>query len=152
MDRVAEDVDFYTVGYEGRGIEDFVEELVGSDIEVLVDVREIPASRKPGFSKSRLSERVAGEGIEYIHIRSLGSPRESRKKLRAGGDFESFSREYADHLECNMEEVESLLDLILSGRRAALMCFEKDHTQCHRTILAQELLSGSVGDLRVFHL
>lgn len=152
MERVAEEVDFYTVGYEGRVIDDFVEELVRSEIEVLVDVREMPASRKPGFSKSRLSERVAEEGIEYLHIRSLGSPRESRKKLRENGDFESFSREYADHLECNTEDVESLLNLILSGKRAALMCFEKDHTRCHRALLAQELLDESVEDLRVFHL
>lgn len=152
MERVAEEVDFYTVGYEGRVIEDFVEELVRSEIEILVDVREMPASRKPGFSKSRLSERVAEEGMEYLHIRSLGSPRESRKKLRENGDFESFSREYADHLECNAEDVELLLDLILSGKRAALMCFEKDHARCHRTLLAQELLNESVEDLRVFHL
>ena len=91
---------------------------------------------------------MAEEGIEYLHIRSLGSPRESRKKLRENGDFESFSREYADHLECNTEDVESLLNLILSGKRAALMCFEKDHMRCHRTLLAQELLDGSVEDLR----
>ena len=152
MERVAGEVDFYTVGYEGRVIEDFVEELVRSEIEILVDVREMPASRKPGFSKSRLSERVAEEGMEYLHIKSLGSPRESRKKLRENGDFESFSHEYADHLECNAEDVELLLDLILSGKRAALMCFEKDHMRCHRTLLAQELLDGSVEDIRVFHL
>lgn len=146
------DVGFYTVGYEGRVLEDFVEELVDSGVEVLVDVREMPMSRKPGFSKSKLSARVTEEGIDYLHLRSLGSPRDSRKKLRESGDFESFSREYVDHLEGNVEDVHSLLDLILGGRRIALMCFERDHARCHRTLLARELLNGAVDDLRVFHL
>lgn len=152
MERIADDAEFYTVGYEGRGLEGFIEELVRSGVEVLVDVREMPVSRKPGFSKSKLSERVTVAGIEYLHLRALGSPRDSRKRLRKTGDFDSFSREYVDHLEGQAEDVYSLLDLILAGRRVALMCFERDHTRCHRTLLAQELLNGNVDDLRVFHL
>lgn len=151
MERTA-DTGFYTVGYEGRAVEGFVEELVARGMEVLVDVREMPVSRKPGFSKSKLARHVSEVGIEYLHLRSLGSPRDSRRRLKESGDFDSFSREYVDHLRMNAEDVELLLELILGGKRAALMCFEKDHTRCHRTLLAQELLDGAVEDLQVFHL
>ncbi len=152
MERIAEDVGFYTVGYEGRIVKDFVEELVRSGVEILVDVREMPMSRKPGFSKSKLASHVYAVGIEYVHIRSLGSPRDSRRRLKESGDFESFSREYADHLEGNAEDVDSLLALILDGRRVALMCFERDHSRCHRNLLAHELRDVAAGDLQVFHL
>lgn len=143
---------FYTVGYEGRAVEAFVEGLVARGVEVLVDVRELPVSRKPGFSKSKLARHVSEADIEYLHLRSLGSPRDSRRRLKESGDFDSFSREYTDHLRMNAEDVELLLELILGGKRAALMCFERDHTRCHRTLLAQELLDGAVEDLQVFHL
>ncbi len=64
----------YTIGYEGRAVEDFIEDLRFADVEVLVDVRELPHSRRPGFSKSKLSEHVSRAGLEYLHLRSLGSP------------------------------------------------------------------------------
>ena len=142
----------YTIGYEGRAIEEFIAYLDAHEVEVLVDVREMPVSRKPGFSKTKLAYRLEETGIEYLHLRSLGSPRESRKKLRQGGDFGRFSAEYAEHLDGRVEDVTSLWRLIASGRRAALMCFERDHTQCHRTLLVHRLLENLGKPPEVYHL
>lgn len=148
----AVDTGVFTIGYEGKAADDFVGDLVGSGVQVLVDVRELPISRKRGFSKKALSELVQQAGIEYVHIRALGSPSDARKKLRKSGDFESFSQEYADHLEENTEYVEELVDLIGTGRRTALMCFERDHTRCHRSLLVGVLLDGAAVDIEVHHL
>jgi len=78
---VANTAELYTIGYEGKAVQGFVEDLVRNGIEVLVDVRELPVSRKPGFSKSKLREQVASSGIDYLHLRSLGSPRRFKSVL-----------------------------------------------------------------------
>ena len=69
----------YTIGYEGRDIDEFVSLLKDNRITRLIDVREIPFSRKKGFSKSRLNERLQNENIDYVHIKALGSPSEIRE-------------------------------------------------------------------------
>lgn len=76
----AADMGVYTIGYEGKGLEGFIGELLGAEVDVLVDVRELPVSRKRGFSKSALSARVNDAGIEYLHFRSSGS-----RETRVGG-------------------------------------------------------------------
>lgn len=142
----------YTIGYEGRTIEEFISHLHSNAVEVLVDVRELPVSRKPGFSKTKLSHRLGRVDIEYLHLRSLGSPRESRKRLRQYGDFQQFSEEYEEHLDGRVEDIAALWSLVESGRRAALMCFERDHAQCHRTLLVHRLLNGVDNPPEVIHL
>lgn len=142
----------YTIGYEGRAVENFVEDLSRAGVEVLVDVREMPVSRKPGFSKTKLSRYVTDEGIDYLHLKSLGSPRDSRRRLRESGDFDTFSREYVNHLESSTEDLGALLALLNSGRQAALMCFERDHAWCHRTLLVRELLRDVGESLPIYHL
>lgn len=142
----------YTIGYEGRTIEEFISHLRSNDVEVLVDVRELPISRKPGFSKTKLSRHLNRVGIEYLHLRTLGSPRESRKKLRRDRDFRQFSEEYEEHLDGRIEDVTALWSLIASGNQAALMCFERDHAQCHRTLLVHRLLEGVDNPPGVYHL
>lgn len=149
---ITQDMGLFTIGYEGRVVDDFVEDLRSANVEVLVDVRELPQSRKPGFSKTALSTQLDKAGIKYRHFKSLGSPRMSRKKLKQGGDFDVFVREYADHLEVNTDDVCALLDIVCSGKRAALMCFERDHTQCHRNYLAEVLLDEAGCDFKVHHL
>lgn len=149
---LTEEIKIYTVGYEGRAVEGFLRYLSEVGVEVLVDVRELPVSRKPGFSKAKLARYASEEGIDYLHLRSLGSPRNSRKKLKEGGDFATFSEEYVAHLEDSNEDLEALLALINSGKHAALMCFERDHTVCHRTLLVSKLL-GQIGEnLPIYHL
>lgn len=142
----------YTIGYEGKAVRDFVQDLRANGVEVLVDVREMPVSRKPGFSKTKLASFVNEAEIEYVHLKSLGSPKEARQKLKDSGDFEGFSHEYLDHLAGSSKDLRELENLISSGKKAALMCFEQDHTQCHRTLLVTELVREMGLDLDVYHL
>ena len=89
----------YTVGYEKKSVEEFVDCLKSYDIDTLVDVREIPLSRKKGFSKTLLSEFLEKSGIEYVHIKELGSPKELRNKLYADGDYQYFFKEYSKYIK-----------------------------------------------------
>lgn len=142
----------FTIGYEGRVVEDFIEDLMNSGIQVLVDVRELPVSRKRGFSKSALSALVQEEGIEYLHLRELGSPRQSRRKLKEGGDFEEFLKEYADHLQANPQHVNELQEVVDTGKRTAIMCFERDHKQCHRNFLVHALREEPGNGFELHHI
>ena len=80
----------YTVGYEGRSIDDFVTILKSAGVTRLIDVREIPLSRKRGFSKSALKQRLDDESIAYVHYKELGSPSEIRHKLKEDWDYNYF--------------------------------------------------------------
>ena len=128
----------FTIGYEGRTAESFIIELRSKKIKLVIDVREVPLSRKKGFSKNTLAETLALEGIGYVHMPKLGSPKEVRDKYKSGGSSEEFFREYSDYVEGQQEELMKLLQLIL-GKRAALMCFEGSHEVCHRSILAKKM-------------
>lgn len=83
-----------TIGYEGCSADEWLELLVASRVEIIVDVREMPLSRKPGFSKTRLAEMLRSKGIDYVHLRSLGNPKAHRDRLRDGWDFVEFADEY----------------------------------------------------------
>lgn len=138
----------HTIGYEGTDIDSFVRCLVKADIEVLVDVRELPLSRKKGFSKNGLRTAVEKIGIKYIHLRSLGDPKPGRAAAKAGKKNE-FRRIFDAHLQTSQAQVglEELRSSALA-QRACIMCFEKDHSACHRDIVASELSS----EFEVIHL
>ena len=134
----------YTIGYEGYSIEKFVKKLKDSNIQQLIDVREIALSRKNGFSKSILKSELNKEGIRYEHLKDLGSPKNIRHELKSSDmnkeDYKKFFHEYKRHI--NDEDVLKNISIIegLSRRKkSVLMCFEKDHTVCHRSIIAEEL-------------
>ena len=78
----------WTIGYEGFTSDEWLDSLVASGVQTVVDVREMPLSRKPGFSKSRLADALRARGIEYVHLRSLGNPKEYRHRLRNGWSFD----------------------------------------------------------------
>lgn len=84
----------FTIGYEGREIEDFVSRLKAFNITRLIDIREIPLSRKKGFSKSALKKRVEAENIEYVHLKMLGSPSALRHQLKEDHDYDRFFAAY----------------------------------------------------------
>jgi len=128
----------FTIGYEGRTTESFITKLQSKGIKQVIDVREIPLSRKKGFSKNTLAEALALEGIGYVHMPKLGSPKAIRDEYKAGGSPENFFQEYSDYVEGQQEELMKLLQLIL-GKKSALMCFEESHKDCHRSILAKKL-------------
>lgn len=128
----------YTIGYEGRTPEAFSLDLETNGIRRLIDVREIAFSRKPGFSSGRLSQFLAGRGIEYIHIRVLGSPKAIRDEFKHNDDFDSFADAYRRHLVQQTESLNLLLESALE-KPTAIMCFERDPARCHRSIIASEL-------------
>jgi len=138
----------YTIGYEGRSLDVFSEELRSHGIKRLVDVREIAWSRKPGFSSKRLSEGLVSNGIEYLHLRSLGSPKALREELKRTDDFSDFAEAYKRHLESQRESFD-ILSKSACETPTAIMCFERDPAKCHRSIIASELgeLGFTVRDL-----
>ncbi len=139
-----------TVGYEGRTAEQLVEALAGDRVDVLVDVRLTPLSRKPGLSKAKLATALERAGVRYLHMRALGNPRENRAGYRAG-DSASQHR-YAEVLqeEAAGAALEHLEELV-TGARVALLCFERDSESCHRQAIADELRRRRP-DLRLEHV
>jgi uncharacterized protein (DUF488 family) len=128
-----------TIGYEGATQDQVIERLRQAGVEVLVDVRAVAASRRPGFSKGVLSSSLAEAGIDYVHLRALGTPKPGRDAARKGRTGE-MRRIYEAHLV----EPEAQLQLAQAGeiataRKAALLCFEADACACHRTIVAERL-------------
>ncbi len=137
-----------TIGYEGLSAGEFLERLQSNKISCLVDVREVPLSRKLGFSAAQLRSALNGCGIEYVHMKQLGSPGEARKEFHAGGDFAAFSRAYESHLSKVKREID-ILAAVANEKPTAIMCYEKDVHRCHRGIIASKLreMGFSIRDL-----
>ena len=138
----------YTIGYEGAALASFIETLKLAKIDLLLDVRELAASRRPGFSKTALRTALHDAGIDYRHERTLGTPRPLRHRLRADHDYPRYFREFAHHLR-GESELLGQLAAQLKGN-VALMCFERDHTVCHRHMVADAL--GELADKPPVHL
>jgi uncharacterized protein (DUF488 family) len=128
-----------TIGYEGVTIQEFVATLKRASINAIIDVRDIPLSRKKGFSKNQLAEALREHGIEYVHLKGLGDPREGREAARAG-NYSLFRKIFAKHMNSKIarEALEHATALV-GDYRACLMCFEADYEQCHRSIVAEHL-------------
>jgi uncharacterized protein (DUF488 family) len=130
-----------SIGYEGKTVHDLVMQLLAQDVEVLVDVRLTPLSRKPGLSKTKLSEALAAVGIRYVHHRALGNPKDNRAGFRAG---EPQARvRYREMLD-TAAATDALAHVceLLDGGVVALLCFEQDHVECHRDIVVRRLLKA----------
>lgn len=127
-----------SLGYEGRTVEDLIGHLRRESVTVLVDVRLTPLSRKPGLSKQRLADALASAGIRYVHLRALGNPPENRTAFRAG---DPDSRAYFRDLLRQEHAVEALRHVaeLLDGGTVALLCFEREHSACHRHVVAEVL-------------
>lgn len=138
----------YTIGYEGADLTDFLATLQRTKTHVLLDVRELPMSRRRGFSKTALKEALASVGIDYRHEKQLGSPKAMRHQLREDWDYQRFFRDYNHHLSQQTALLEQLTQEIKGN--VALMCYEKDHTTCHRDSVVNEL--ASMLDLEPIHL
>lgn len=128
----------FTIGYEGVDSDSFVGQLKELGIRRLIDVREIPLSRKPGFSKRALAARLDAEGIEYFHLRDLGCPKAIRDQYRADGDWKRYMEGFLQHLETQEETVDELVTLA-SDSASCLVCFEADSSYCHRSLVAAEV-------------
>jgi uncharacterized protein (DUF488 family) len=128
-----------TIGYELAPQAKVVETLKDAGVEVLIDVRAVAASRRAGFSKGLLSASLRDAGIEYVHLRELGTPKRGRIAARAGR-----TAEMRAIFEAHMAEPAAQLQLaqaveIAKGRKVALLCYEADHKGCHRAIVAERM-------------
>ncbi|WP_127090005.1 DUF488 family protein [Aquabacter cavernae] len=140
----------FTVGYEQTTPGAFQQSLERAGVDLLVDVRAVAASRRPGFSKTALAAGVSEKGIAYVHLRALGTPKEGRLAARSG-DHEALMRIYEAHLDTPPARtaLEELAD-IAKGRRLCLMCYERHVEGCHRLRLAHFLCERT--GLAVGHL
>jgi uncharacterized protein (DUF488 family) len=128
-----------TIGYEKASLADFIGTLKLSKIEVLVDVRDRAQSRRPGFSKSSLSEALRDAGIGYVHMRELGDPVEGREAARRG-DYAAFHAIFTEVMaSTRAKEAIKKLEKLALERDICLMCYERDQTVCHRKIVAERL-------------
>jgi len=129
----------FTIGYEGASQAQVIERLMAAGVETLVDVRAVAASRRAGFSKTILSESLKAEGVDYVHLRGLGTPKAGREAARKGrvGEMRAI---FADHLAEPQAQLEyERLKALAGEKRVALLCFEADHAGCHRAVLAEKL-------------
>ena len=140
----------YTVGYEGRNLDELLEALLAAEVTRLVDVRELPLSRKRGLSKTALGDSLAEVGIAYEHMKPLGNPKENRERYWSG-DVAGGAEIYRRHLHNG--SYSTLVDLAesLDDGTACLLCFERDHAICHRDVIVDSLLELRPG-LAVDHL
>jgi len=137
-----------TIGYEGAKIDDFLATLKLAGVDVLIDIRDVPVSRKPGFSKKSLSEYLERVGVRYVHLRDLGDPKPGRDAARRG-DMTTFRRIFEAHLESeNAQEALEHAIGISSDEQACLLCFERDHSSCHRAIVAEEMANREAVKIR----
>lgn len=132
----------WTIGYEQATLDAVVSALVAAKVEVLADVRYLPLSRRPGFSKSALRAAVNEAGIEYRHLKPLGTPADGRAAARRG-DHAELARIYAGQLELP-EALAGMAELrdLAAGKRVALLCYERDAAECHRSLLIDAALEG----------
>jgi uncharacterized protein (DUF488 family) len=143
--------EIFTIGYEGREIDDFISHLKSLKITRLIDVRELPLSRKRGFSKSQLKRRMESENIEYVHIRSLGSPSKIRHRLREDHNYDQFFSAFHNHLAVNTEAIARAHGYIRDGTNC-LMCYERSSDRCHRSAVAQKIKEYDGNGLKIVHI
>ena len=125
----------FTIGYEGATQAELVAALAAAGVERVIDVRAVPMSRKPGFSKNVLAAGLREAGIDYVHLRALGTPPDGREAARKGR-LDEMERIYAAQLETPEAAAESARMIALAGETpSALLCFERDPAHCHRTPL-----------------
>lgn len=140
-----------TIGYEGATMRAFLDALQAAHVDLLVDVRAISNSRRPGFSKTALAAHLGEVGIDYLHLRGLGTPAEGRAAARAHRDDE-LRRIYDEQLttDAAQRDLATLADEVRAGRRVCLLCFEADAAHCHRALVAGAL--GARTPIRVVNL
>jgi uncharacterized protein (DUF488 family) len=125
----------FTIGYEGTTMPEFIAALQAAGVQRVIDVRALPLSRRPGFSKTPLRGALEEAGIEYVHLKALGTPAEGRNAARAGRHAD-LERIYASQLELPEAIAQSAQMLELAAEKpSALLCFEREPRHCHRTLL-----------------
>jgi len=133
-------LNIFTIGYEHATVAGFQDALREAKIDLLVDIRAVASSRRPGFAKTALAANANAVGAEYLHLRALGTPADGRAAARAGKPEEMkviFRKQLAT--DDAQEQLATVADLVTQGRRVALLCLEADAQVCHRSIVAAEV-------------
>jgi uncharacterized protein (DUF488 family) len=125
----------FTIGYEGTTQPELIAALQAAGVERLIDIRAVPLSRKPGFSKTILANGLAEAGIDYIHLKALGTPPEGREAARKGRQAD-LERIYAGQLDLPEAILAaSQLRELAVEKPSAVLCFEREPSGCHRALL-----------------
>ena len=140
--------ELFTIGYEGMNLDGFIGQLKKFAIDCLIDVREIPISRKRGFSKSELAQRLGQENIDYLHLKQLGSPKPIRQKLKINRDYSTFFKKMDIYLANKKEAIENAYSYVIDNT-CCLMCFEHVAEQCHRKIVARKIRERDGNGLQI---
>jgi len=139
----------FTIGYEGSALDDVLGRLHANRIDLVVDVRALPLSRKRGFSKKALAGALNEIGIAYEHRVALGTPKSMRARYKRDKDFAALSVAFGQYLDGQTHSLRELIDLV-KGRRACLLCFEADPALCHRSLVADA--ARKLGGPKATHL
>jgi uncharacterized protein (DUF488 family) len=128
----------FTIGYEQTPAKSVLDELQNAGVKLLVDVRAVAASRRPGFSKTQLAAGLDERGIAYVHLRGLGTPKDGREAARSG-HYDTLHKIYNAHLKTPQakEQLDELSALVKSAGPICLLCYERDHAHCHRQWIAE---------------
>jgi uncharacterized protein (DUF488 family) len=128
----------FTIGYEQTPAKAVLDELAQSGVKLLVDVRAVASSRRPGFSKTQLAAGLDERGIAYLHLRGLGTPKEGREAARSG-KYDVLEKIYTKHLKTTQakEELDELSALVKKAGPVCILCYERDHQHCHRRWIAE---------------
>lgn len=141
----------YTLGYEGRMAGDIPVLLTDVGVTKVVDVRELPLSRKPGLSKTPLSALLQDSGLDYQHERQLGNPKPLRQWLKDGGAWLEFTKAFRRHLSTSGEALDGVVAAMRDGEVLCLLCYEADPSECHRSLVAAAIAERT-DDAEVVHL
>ena len=139
----------HTIGYEGIDIDRFLSLLREHAIETVVDVRELPLSRKPGFSKKALADTLNLSGLEYVHLPDLGCPKPIRSRYRTDGNWKRYTEGFLKYLNTQDEALADLASMAAISN-CALLCFEADYNYCHRSMVADAV--NQISGIRVSHI
>ena len=128
----------FTIGYEQTPAKSVLDELERAGVKLLVDVRAVASSRRPGFSKNQLAAGLDERGISYVHLRGLGTPKDGRIAARSG-QFDALHKIYTKHLKTPQarEELDELSSLVKKSGPVCILCYERDHLHCHRRWIAE---------------
>jgi uncharacterized protein (DUF488 family) len=128
----------FTIGYEQTPPKAVLDELESAGVKLLVDVRAVTSSRRPGFSKNQLAAGLDERGIAYVHLAALGTPKDGRLAARSG-QFDVLHKIYSRHLKTPQarEELDELSALVKKSGPVCLLCYERDHKHCHRQWIAE---------------
>ena len=136
----------FTIGYEGLDINNFMSLLSRHGVDTVVDVRELPLSRRYGFSKKSLANILNHYGLEYVHLAGLGCPKLVRDRYRRDGNWKRYADGFMKHLKMQDVAINELAELVQSST-CALLCFEADFRFCHRSMVADAACSCCGADV-----